>query len=496
MRLFLDDIYDRKMKILSMINNSKQEVSIKDIVNETGLVSRTVSMIVKQFEQELDEDVFKVNYTNNIIKNVYATNIDINAIGRKYLLQSIMYKIIEQIFLYEKIDVSKFCETEYISQPTFSRRRKKLKKILQECGLNLSRENRIIGEELRIRNFYFQFFSKASNTWLFRPQEFHELNDYFSQRIVEWENKSVIQQYHISLITYISIVRSKQRNFTNNKKLIELSKKRINSPNLKTLFDYFSKSKNKTNEQIWSEASATLFILYKEKIFNDPLEVEQYEMFFSKEHFSFIEHSNIFVKKIINAFFDESTDRYLYLRVRQEIDLYHLIVKTCFIDSKKFDYVYDERVYTNMDQFEKTIREKTIRIFQQLKKTHYSEFFKQIPKYITETALIDYIYFSIYALFVELKNSESQSIKIFVQDADITMSNLLKQKISCFFGSKVKCVDRLDLNPDLIITDTNIVFADKQVEQVYINRVSEFDFLVENIERKILEKHSKEKREL
>ncbi|MEI5993847.1 helix-turn-helix domain-containing protein [Candidatus Enterococcus mansonii] len=495
MRLFLDDIYDRRMKILSIINSSKQEVSIKDIVNKTEVVPRTVSMIVKQFEQELEKDVFKVNYTNNTIKNVYATNIDINAIGRKYLLQSIMYKIIEQIFLYEKIDVSKFCEAEYISQATFSRRRKKLKEILQGCGLNLSRENKIIGEELRIRNFYFQFFSKASNTWLFRPQEFHELNDYFSQRVVDWENKSSVQRYHINLITYISIIRSKQRNFVNNKKLIELSKKRTNSSNLQLLFDYFSKSKNKTNEQVWSEASATLFILYKEKIFNDSLEVDAYETFFSIDHFSFVTHSNIFVREIIDAFFEGITDKYLYLRIRQEIDLYHLIVKTCFIDPKNFDFVYDERVYTNMDHFEKTIREKTIRIFQHLKTTQYSEFFNQIPKYITETSLIDYIYFSIYALFVELKNSESQSIKIFVQDANVAMSNLLKQKINCFFGSKVKCIDRLELNPDLIITDTNIVVADKQVEQVYINRLSDFDFLVENIERKILEKHSKETRD-
>lgn len=100
MRLFLDEIYDRRLNVLSFINNSEHDTNIKEVAKVTQLANRTVSMIIKQFEEELNnyDTVFKVKYVNQTIKSISVNNLDLNSIGRKYLIQSTMYKIIKHIF--------------------------------------------------------------------------------------------------------------------------------------------------------------------------------------------------------------------------------------------------------------------------------------------------------------------------------------------------------------------------------------------------------------
>ncbi|WP_139844059.1 hypothetical protein A5821_002037 [Enterococcus sp. 7F3_DIV0205] len=494
MRLFLDEIYDRRLKVLSYINNSKEPKSVKEIAEATNLAKRTVSMFIRQFEQELDvsEKVFKIHYVNQTINSVSINNLDLNSIGSNYLLNSTIYKIIKHIFLFDKLDVAKFCEAEFISAATFSRHRKKLREILLRCGLDLSRENSFIGDEFRIRNFFFLFFFNASNTWEFDKQEYMETYTYFSKNLSGWEQLDSIKQLKIILLVYISLIRSKHKNYAENQTLIELSKKRATHQTFTLLFNYFSATKNKTTEQVWGETSATAFYIYKDDILSEPIEIESYEEYFSMYYFPFIDFSKEVTNQIINTFFAESDNKELYLNVRKEIDRFYLVRNISFIDYRIFYYVYDEEQFYYADTLETEMKEKLLSICQQLGVSEQYDF----QKYETQEVLLDYLYLIVYTLQIRFNSVEYIPVQIFIQNTKLFITDILIQKVSLFFGDRVRFVETLSPSVDLIITDIKVIDEKNQVEQVYVSTfsdLSDMSYLFEQIQKKLLEKYSQRK---
>ncbi|WP_348921071.1 helix-turn-helix domain-containing protein [Enterococcus rotai] len=491
MRLFLDEIYDRRLKVLNCINNRGHKKNIKEIAKETNLANRTVSMILKQFEQELDvpNTVFKMEYVNKTIKSVSANNLDLNSIGRSYLLQSTMYKVIKYIFLYDKLDVNKFCEAEFISAPTFSRYRKRLKNILQQCGLDISRENRIIGDEFRIRNFFFLFFSNASNVWEFAPQEYLEIENYFSTRFSQWKDMDSLKQLKFVLIIYIGVIRSRKKNFAKNDELINSLEKHKEARSTALLLDYCSLGKNKTTRQTKGEASATLFFLYKEQLISENVERRSYEDYFSEEVFSFVADSHRLTVKLINEFFDGSENEELFLNVRREVDLIYLVMHICFIDHKIFYYVYDEKNFYYTDPMEQVIKEKLAHIFKEL-----GVFENRELKKFKQEDLLNYMYLAIYSLQTQFKITTYEPVKIFIQNTKNFVPDIIRGKVSPLFGDRIDCVDKLTPQVDIVVTDVKLPDKGNLPHQVYVTTFSDYDditFLIEQIQTKLLENYNK-----
>ncbi|MET3564409.1 transcriptional antiterminator [Enterococcus rotai] len=227
MRIFLDEVYDRRINVLSFVANRRKEVSLSEIAEATNFSKKTVSLIIKQFEQELtvSKERFEVSYIHNTVQGVYASNIDLVSISNKYLKTSILYKMIKHIFLMERIDAITFCDLEFISPATFSRNRSKLQKILNQCGLSLTRINEIKGSELRIRNFFFLFFFNASNTWDFDQASYSEMKAYFSERIQGWESLNCIRKRQVCLLLFICNVRISQKKVVKKSILTSLSER-------------------------------------------------------------------------------------------------------------------------------------------------------------------------------------------------------------------------------------------------------------------------------
>lgn len=496
MRLFLDEIYDRRLKVLNVINNSGEIKSIKEIAKATNLANRTVSMIIKQFEQELDvpDTVFKVEYVNKTIKSVSANNLDLSSIGRSYLLQSTMYKVIKHIFLYDKLDVNKFCEAEFISAPTFSRHRQPLKKILQECGLDLSRENRIIGDEFRIRNFFFLFFSNASNVWEFAAQDYLEIEHYFSARLPQWKDMNSLKRLKFILIIYISVTRSRKKNFAKNKVLIDSLVKHEHLESTSLMLNYFSSGKSKTVEQVKGEVSATLFFLYKEQMILEKMELKSYEDYFLEENFLFVLESNKLTVKLLDEFFEGNKSDDLFLSVRREIDLFFLVLEICFIDYKIFYYVYDAKRFYYADSVEQKMKEKLAIIFNEM-----ALFSNKRLKGFEQEDLLDYMYLAIYSLQAQFKVTSYEPVIVFIQNTKNFVREIIQEKISPLFGDRIKCVDLLTPQVDIVVTDVKLTNEEHKAHQVYVTTFSDHDdisFLIEQIQNKVLEKYNKRKMHL
>ncbi|WP_348921142.1 helix-turn-helix domain-containing protein [Enterococcus rotai] len=494
MRAFLDEAYDRKLKVLSYINKQRKVVSIKNISENTKFSEKTVLQIIRQFEQEFhsSSDQFQISYVNKTIKGIITENLDVMSIAAKYLENSILYKIIYSIFLYEKVDVKKFCELEYISPSTFSRYRQRLASILKKFDLKLSRVNEVTGDELKIRNFFFSFFSNASNQWVFKPEEYREIENSICKKVKYWSSLNDVKKSRICLLIYISNRRSPINNCDNGI-LVELSKKSEFSYK-EALADYFRSKKNRSQEQIWQEVSYIQLFMYKEELLTEKIQYDQYEAFFNKENFSFTESSNLLTEKIINIFFSGNNikeNSKLYFRIRQEIDKLHLILSTCYIDTNVFRYIYEPNISYYFDKAEKEVIEQIKQIVTELELSSiYWEWWKKLD--LDKSVLVEHIYLAIYMLLNEIHQYTFPRVKVMIQTSKAFAETIMTNKVELVFTNRVQVVQNLADNPDVLITDIRLSGASGSTKVIYTNSlfdVHDFSKVVDEIEQEILKKY-------
>ncbi|MEI5990125.1 hypothetical protein A5881_001618 [Enterococcus termitis] len=493
MRIFLDDVYDRRMSVLSYVDNQRKEVSLAEIGKATKLSKKTVSMIIKQFEQELDvsKEQFEVYYTNQTIQGVYANNIDIVSISNKHLKHSILYKMIKHLFLMDRIDAITFCDIEFISPATFSRHRRRLQKILNRCELSLTRTNEIEGDELRIRNFFFLFFSNALNSWTFDKHSYLEIENYLSDHIPEWDNLDSIKKEKLCLLLYICNIRISHKKNIEKSILSKLSEQFHDGFYTNLFFDYFHLHKNRTEQQSWDETSAVLFLIYKERLSHEEsFEIEEYPKFFNETNFEFIKYSNLLTNQIIATFFQGATTPAIYWEIRKEIDMMHLLFETSFIDPRMFYYIYDENSFYYADAAEQKIQLGVQNLMHKLiEETEYGLFFKIIKKSINQETLIDYIYLVVYTILTKFLQMEFPKVKILIRNSKIFVEPILRQKISLIFSDKVEFVESQNAAPDIIVTDIQLQKVESEAKVIFISSFSnsfDFSLLLEEIEEKIL----------
>lgn len=493
MRIFLDDVYDRRISVLSYVDNQRKEVSLSEIGKATKLSKKTVSMIIKQFEQELDvsKEQFEVYYTNQTMQGVYANNLDIVSISNKHLKHSILYKMIKHLFLMNRIDAITFCDIEFISPATFSRHRRRLKKILSRCELSLTRTNEIEGDELRIRNFFFIFFSNALNSWAFDTDSYVEINDYLSSNIKEWDKIDSIKKGKLCLLLYICNVRFGHKKYIEKSILSKLSEQFQEGFYTKLLFDYFHLHKKRTEQQSWDETSAVLFLMYKERLSDEEaFEIEEYPKFFNETNFQFIKYSNVLTNKIMATFFQGVTDSSIYWEIRKEVDMMHLLFETSFVDPRMFYYIYDEKSFYYADTAEQKIQLSIKKLMHELiEETEYGLFFESIKKSINQETLIDYVYLVVYTLLTKFLQMDFPKVKILIRNSKIFVEPIIRQKINLIFSDKVEFVENKSASPDIIVTDVQLKKSEPEAKVIFISSFSnsfDFSLLLEEIEEKIL----------
>ena len=494
MRMFLDEVYDRRINVLSFVADKRKEVSLSEIAEATALSKKTVSMIIRQFENELtvSKEQFNVTYIHNTVQGVYANNLDLVSISNKYLKTSILYKMIKYIFLMERIDAITFCDLEFISPATFSRNRSKLQKILTQCGLSLSRKNEIKGSELRIRNFFFLFFFNASSTWDFEQEIYSETRSFFSERINEWDNISCVKKRQICLLLYICTVRISQKQIVKKSILTDLAEQFQDGMYTKALFEYFHLKKNRPEKQSWDETSAALLLLYKERLVDGELFViEEHQKFFSEENFKLVKYSHLLAEKLLGTFFQGDSSPALYWKLRKELDMMHLLLETCFIDPKLFYYIYNEKNFFFADPTEKKIQKNIQAVIEELiTKTEYSSFYKSIKKNTSQATLTDYVYLVTYTILVKFMQIDFPKVRILIQNSKVFVEPIILQKIKLIFSDKIEFVKNQVSSPDIIVTDIELMEKNSKAKEIFISSFSnssDFELLLDEIAKKIVE---------
>lgn len=495
MKLFISDIDNRKIEVLAYLIKELKEVKIADLVAVTGLSDKTVRGIVLSLKDNtyLDETKMTINYNEKgKINSIIVSNISLADAAFFYLEKSVIYIMVKDLFLRGYLDKSRICKNHFISESTFTRYKNQLKKILKKFEFELSKENTLVGEEYRIRNFYFLFFSFAHSNWFFSEESYREIERSLSELFFDKVSFDSSKKSMICLLLFICKIRNNQGFYLDQKTTIHFKKngahERFYKGIARFINTYCPYFKNKEEEiQFFF-----FFCLRGQLIIPSPYLEE--EMSIEIDHLeSFNETREYLTQNIITEFFEEDPERRRL--VKQDVTTFLLYVYYSFIDSRLFLYVYDEDNYYSRTKYEKELLEK-IKGFADptLQQFPKNPLFERLFHGEKVDMLINQLFLLIYSLISRVELENIVTVRVYVQISKVYVADILKTKIKQVFAENVEIVNCYDESIDLVISDKNYSDQVEHPSRVYIPTFSDsqyFDIMCETILKEITKKISR-----
>ncbi|WP_375178628.1 helix-turn-helix domain-containing protein [Enterococcus rotai] len=494
MKLFISDIDNRKIEVLAYLIKELKEVKISDLVAATGLSDKTVRGIVLSLKDNpyLDETKMSIKYNEKgNITSIIVSNISLADAAFFYLEKSVIYIMLKELFLRGYLDKNKICSTNFISEATFVRYKKELKTTLKTFDFTLSKENILIGDEYRIRNFYFLFFSFAHSKWFFSEESYSDIERSLSASFFDNTQFDTSKKSMICLLVFICKIRNTQGFYVDRKTTIKLKKNGSYEQIYQGIANYINTYcpyfKNKAEET----QCIFFFCIRGQLIVPNPYLEE--EMVIEIDHFKhFKETRNYLVQNILSEFFDDDSRRRQL--VNQDITMFLLYVYFSFIDSRKFLYVYDEENYYSRTSYEKELLEKIKSFMDSTKhKTPNNLFFEKWFCGEKGDVLINQLFLLVYSLVSRVELENIVTVRVHVQISKVYVADILKAKIKQVFAENVELVPFYDESTDLIVSDKNYSNEKERSLRIYVPTFSDpqyFDILCEMILKEITKKIS------
>jgi DNA-binding Lrp family transcriptional regulator len=491
MKDFLSDQDNMKVNVLAMIIQRGEYVKLSEISERLSLSAKTVRSIILSLEENpyIEEQSIDINYNKvGKMKSVKIINGSLTDASFYYLEKSIPFLMIKELFLKGVLNKKKFCSDYFISPATFSRNRTKLKSTFLSFGLCLTKQNRLDGPELKIRNFYFLLFYNASSKWLFSREMKHFLNHSLLAHFPGLVKIDPGKKQMLRLAIYIIIIRNNQ-NCPSNKTLklhLEGSLKEL----YVTIESYFSDSFPYFENKIAEAQYLFIFILKNQikKIDEDELNI--YEPL--KEH---NEVMSFFAKEIITHFFIEKKES--EKKLIPNISLYFIYLESSFFDIARFQYININEFYFQRNQFETKLRQSTEKIAQKLYQ-NFPIFFEEIEHKNEKNrkAIVNSMVSFIYNLKIKYEPPLSQPVvSIYVQNSKEYAEEIIQHKIERVFSNRVEIRKHYHPDIDLYVTDKEYETPNSKAKRIYVpNYRDSFTMhkLFEVIEHLIEEKVSSE----
>lgn len=493
MNQFIDSNNRNKLELLERLNRARTSMSINELASETQISDKTVRKLIKELSVEFSETaLIEVDYNGAQIKAVRANNLSILDIATNYLKASLHYKIIVDLF-YGRLNRRVFCEKEFISDSLFKLKIKELKTILAEYSISLDSKLKIVGEELRIRNFFYYFFSTAMSDWPFDEFFQKKLDQCLKEEYNLWEKLNMINQRRFCLVLYISYIRNSNMCYINDLTLSNLEKE-FSQIGLKNSLNSFFRMIN-VNKDIETEVSVACLFIFKEHLvpfkvtYTDEIQRKDIE-----KNVPFIKFSDILTRKVIEHFYPQLPYETFELDVNKCTDLLHMELLHCMLDIRDFFYVFSEADFYYKDTAEQLLFQQVEALYDDLMQDEeYLLFYQQIKSTVKKEIYLDQLYIMMYNIKNKVANTSLDKVKIYVQNSKKHVEELVIYKIKLIFSDRIEIMPTpYEENIDMIITDTVTNYrklSDEQfvVMSTFSNR-SEFDFLIKKITDKILKK--------
>ncbi|MGX7245494.1 helix-turn-helix domain-containing protein [Enterococcus quebecensis] len=456
MKEFLNKSDNNKVMVLDYLIRASREVPVTELVSETKLSNSTINHILYSFKENtyIKKDNLQLNYNEaGKLHSVRITDTSMIDASFFYLKKSLLFITIKELFEAGYINRVKICDKYFISSSTFSRVRQRLSEILESFDLELTRENTLEGEEYKIRNFYFLFFSNACSKWLFSKEAYSTLEASLKSDFLNSLNFDPSQKGLVRLFMHICNTRNAQKHYVSEVTSIEIKGKGKLQKIFLDIYQYLN-SYFPYYENIVEEAKFIFVFCTRHQIIKIDLLIEDEITFDTKDINYFDYVKNYLVDAILVQFFDG--DEQWHKMINFEITTFLLFAYTSFSDARRFLYIYDDDNYESKNNYEKQIYNRVIEILNNMEQDLLWGFFGiELNDFDKKGAMYNKLFVLVYSFLSkkEMNKVSREKVMIYVQNSRVYTGEIIKAKIKKMFSDKVELTSVYSTDVDLFITD-------------------------------------------
>lgn len=462
MKIFINKADNKKIELLDYLIRQPKEVTISELISVTGLSDKTIRSIIQDFPKNpaLDPNNVVINYNEvGKIKSIGITNSSLVDIAFYYLEQSILYVMIKELFLNGNLQMDKFCEEHFISSSTFSRYKSKLKIIVEQFNLKLLSNLTLVGQEYRVRNFFFLFFSNANSKWLFSEGDYHRIDASLTKNFLDDFTLDPAQKSLMRLLVYICEIRNSQGNAIQEELDIELKPDSIYEKIYYDINQYIDRHFSCYEHKEREAQFLFLFMLRNQMISPDPYSEQGISVVIkSREEFklSYQKSGDYLASEILAHFFDGNEN--IRPIVQYKVEMFLLYAASSFCDSRCFLYIYDLNKYYSKTNYEQQIIDKVKLIIQKImKKFPTNPFVVSVKDIDRKEAFENQLFLLVYSLLSKQKRYKTVKVKVYVQNSKVYIADILKRQIKDMFLENVDIVARYSDDIDVFISDKEYI---------------------------------------
>ncbi|WP_197093051.1 helix-turn-helix domain-containing protein [Carnobacterium maltaromaticum] len=497
MLYFLDVGYVKKIQVLYFINDAQNPVSINEIANYTGSTWKTIQVLLLALRKDIESFSFDLVETKEKKYFLVSNNSNQSIYFDDYLLMcgknSLVFAIVEELFYKESINTIEFCNDRYISQATFSRGKKKLRDILLKSNLKLPTyvKKGIVGNEYKIRLFYFYFFYSFYNSieWPFEESAMNDINNNFYSKFEKIVGPiSNINKRKFCILAYIIKKRISQRHFIK-KDMISFEGLKVYSPVYDLFNSFFKKNIYIDEDTIKKEVNFFIYGLYS----NEIIDIDKRDLLpIIKKDKQVTELTNTWIlefKQTVIYSLSNEDELLLFYKLSR----LHLRYRYNYFPNKLFSKY--ELFDTDLEKYNEWIYIKTKKMYKNIIK--YDVYIKFLNNYLSNNErneLFENYYYYIYSYFLSLE--KLKPITIYIDDSIGKIDKkILKKRLELVFGDNIIIKEIENGDIELILTSSVYKIDEIEREKVfyYRNDKSFFKF-TEIIQKKIYIQLSKNRK--
>lgn len=447
MRRFLESRYDKILHVTAVINNHSIGLTIKEIAEKVDLSLPSVRKIIEGLEEHLlsNKENLLIECSNKKMIRVRANNYPLQKLAELYLEESLLYLMVRTLLEERRISSSKFCECYAVSDSSFSRHRIELKKILQSMGLDLNRENELVGSETLIRSFFVVFFRYSHSEWIFSFSTYFELEHLLSKIYPDWTDLTDNERRMTYLIFYVAIKRISQKQFFDDCAFLKLYQQFEGTEFVHQLQRFFMK-KGLSKQQTYLEIAYILFFLRKDELMIN-------NMFKSRMDDILLADNEVFLQKLQQILPTVLPEISWDDTLLSQLPLMNLIIKKSYIPYHYFYYIYDKENFFCFDEREKQLLAKMkVLVEHILADEQLAKYYQTFLTLYSAEELVNY-YFTIFYENYSSTVKQNRPVTIFIEHSKFMNRSILSNRLQTIFDKTIHILDTYDETADLIVSD-------------------------------------------
>lgn len=162
--LLVDKSIKRKVTTVTMLLETTTPIPVETIAHYLGVTIKTAHQDIEYLTERFKNDITLLSYNNNLALFKKSTNLALTECLHELIQDNPLFYVVESIFNGKRYTILDFADKLFISESTFKKQMTLLNEVLKQYGLTLSNNPvDIIGSEVNLRYFYFQYFRYARN---------------------------------------------------------------------------------------------------------------------------------------------------------------------------------------------------------------------------------------------------------------------------------------------------------------------------------------------